>query len=189
MLPPEIIDKLQAKFGKQIRYSSDADELSHKISVATGKNISVNTIKRMLGMIGGEFTPRLFTLDIISVYLGFDNWESLAASTGRIESSLFNPKDEVIGSTLEEGDMIVFEYAPNRKVTLSCLGCSKFRVIGSENSKLQVGDAIRANFFVVNYPLIVSEVFRDGTCLGNFVAGKAGGLTSIRVKHAASDGK
>ena len=44
------------------------------------------------------------------------------------------------------------------------------------NSKLKEGDEIVLTHFVKGYPLLVSEVIRNGKSLGRFVAGKERGI-------------
>jgi hypothetical protein len=57
------------------------------------------------------------------------------------------------------------------------LGNNCFRITHSENSKLFAGDEIRLTHIVQGYPLLVSEVVREGRSLGSFTAGKAQGIS------------
>jgi hypothetical protein len=56
------------------------------------------------------------------------------------------------------------------------IGENRFRILKSMNSKLKANDEITITHIVQNYPLLVSEVVRDGKSLGSFTAGKAQGI-------------
>ena len=56
------------------------------------------------------------------------------------------------------------------------LGANRFRVQESINSKLRAGDELTATHIVQGYPLLVSDVLREGQSLGSFTAGKAQGI-------------
>jgi hypothetical protein len=74
------------------------------------------------------------------------------------------------------GQRLVITYAPNRILTIEHLDGNHFQVIASENSKLREGDLLTLSHIVRYYPLLVSEVIRDGKSLGAFTAGKAQGI-------------
>lgn len=80
MLPPEIVRKINEKFGREIRYSSDVDELVDDIKRTTHESIGLNTVKRLLGMISGKCVPRCYTKYIIARYVGYGSWDELIAS-------------------------------------------------------------------------------------------------------------
>lgn len=75
MLHPIVKGLIEEKIGKKIRYPADCEFIVVEIEKITKQRISTNTIKRLLGFIQGVRTPRLYTLDIIAKYLGFNHWE------------------------------------------------------------------------------------------------------------------
>ena len=70
----------------------------------------------------------------------------------------------------------MISYPPNRRLAIEHLDSNRFRVLESENSKLLAGDLLTLTHIVRHYPLLVSEVTRDGQNLGAFTAGKAQGI-------------
>ena len=42
---------IEQRFGREIRYPADVEALHYDVLEATGMNISVNTLKRLLGMV------------------------------------------------------------------------------------------------------------------------------------------
>ena len=65
---------------------------------------------------------------------------------------------------------------PDRKIKMKYLGNNCFHILDSKNSKISVDDKIKLTHIVQGYPLLVSEVVREGKSLGSFTAGKAQGI-------------
>jgi len=180
-LPFNIIELLKRKSGSGLRLPSDCELLSLDILGQTGVRIGATTLKRLLGFASDERTPHATTLDAIARYLGYAHWDELAAVENKSNSD-FNAADgEVRSADLEPGMMIELTYLPDRRVVLSYLGDCRYRVVESENSKLQTADEVEILNFVPNHPLLVLQVWRNGQSLGQFTAGRVSGLSSIRV--------
>lgn len=189
MLLSDITKKqIEAKLGKEIRYPSDYEVLSLDIQKNTGERVSCNTLKRLFGAIGSVAEPRLYTLDVIARYLGYENWDVYLVSLAKDGNSEFGqgPIDpesckEIVAGDLAKGARLEFQYFPDRRVVVEKTEGNAFKVVESENSKLALGDAFIADGFYLNYPLIVMHVFRDGTDLGRFTAGKISGITYLKI--------
>jgi len=173
---PFIIDLLREKSGYEIRLSHDCDLLTLDIESMTGEHIGVNTMKRLLGFIADERTPRTSTLNIIARYLGYADWESLRLEDVAHSNSVFDNRDELLACSMARGQKLLITYSPNRKLVIEYEGDNHFRVIGSENSKLCQDDLLTLTHIVRHYPLLVSDVIREGKSLGAFTAGKAQGI-------------
>lgn len=78
-----IRSKIEARFGKPIRYSKDCEALARSIEKNGHGRISVTTLKRMLGFAKDIEKPRLYTLDVLAAYIGYTDWSSLIAETGK----------------------------------------------------------------------------------------------------------
>ena len=180
MLSPVTVQQIVEKFGKPIRYPLDCVALSVMIENETGERISTNTLKRLLGFIDETREPRLYTLDTIAKYLGFDNWDVYLMSINKSGNSEFGKIEEINVADLQVNDKIEFHYSPDRMVTVQYLGTTLFEVIKAINSKLIVGDQFEAKQFFINYPLYINDVIRDGNHLGSFTAGKVSGLTMLK---------
>ena len=171
-----VTDLLKQKSGRDFRLSGDCEYLALDIESVTGEHIGVNTLKRLLGFIDDEREPRPSTLDIIARYLDFENWEVLSIYDDRSNSSFESSNEEIRVTDLSVGQDILISYLPDRQVEIQYLGLNRFRVLNSINSKLRAGDEITLTHIVQGYPLLVSEVIRDGESLGSFTAGKAQGI-------------
>lgn len=173
---PYITELLRKKYGNEIRLSRDCELLALDIESVTGEHIGVNTMKRLLGFIADERSPRISTLDVIARYLGYTNWDDLRLVDENSSNSAFDDRDEYLACYLEMGQKVVITYPPNRRLTIEKMGDNHFCVIESENSKLQKGDLLTLTHLARHYPLLVAEVIRDGKNLGAFTAGKSQGI-------------
>lgn len=173
---PFIRKLLSDRCGRELRHSSDCEQLVCDIESASGEHIGVNTMKRLLGFIDDERSPRISTLEIIAQYLGYDSWEALQLADAGMSNSAFNPGDELVARHLDKGQQVMVTYLPDRELTLEYIEDNMFRVIASKNGKLMEGDMISLSHLVRHYPLIVSDVVRKGKCLGSFTAGKQQGI-------------
>lgn len=176
-LSPLIKAMLAERCGHNIDTPAECMALSLDIETITGEHLGVNTLKRLLGFIDDEREPRISTLNIIAHYLGHDTWHTLKLLDDDKGNSTFNEKnDELHIAKLTLGATIEITYKPNRRLVIKALGGNAFVVEKSEHSKLRVGDTLRLDHLVKGYPLLVSEVQREGISLGTFTAGKAQGI-------------
>ena len=176
LFSPFVIELLRERSGCPLRVSADCEQLALDIASATNEHIGVNTLKRLLGFIADERSPRTSTLDVIARYLGYEHWDALRIYDEQTENSAFDDRDEYLACYLEPGQQLVISYPPNRSLTIEYLDGNRFRVLESENSKLIAGDLLTLTHIVRGYPLLVAEVIRDGQNLGAFTAGKAQGI-------------
>lgn len=69
MISEQLRKKLEARFGKAIRYSQECEALSESIYEETGERLSTTTLKRLLGFTTMRVAPRASTLDILAEYI------------------------------------------------------------------------------------------------------------------------
>lgn len=176
----EIRELIKLKTGKELISPSDCEYIALDIFSKTNEHIGVNTIKRLLGFIDDDRNPRISTLNIIAKYLGYFDWEML--SKANVFNSTF---DEIEGeldiTNLRIGQRLELSYLPNRIVKIEYKGNYIFEVVNSINSKLQIGDTFDMRYLILNYPLVASNVTRNGKILGQLKAGQISGITSIKI--------
>lgn len=176
-LSPAIIELLGKQCGREIATPADCSVLALDIETKIGEHVGINTIKRLLGFINDEREPRITTLNIIARYLGYDKWDALKLIDNEKGNSVFDKTlDELQSTQLMIGTMIEITYRPDRRLVIKHICDNSFVVVESENSKLQEGDTLQIDHIVRGYPLLVSEVERQGTSLGTFTAGKLQGI-------------
>ena len=181
LLPPSVIQLLQSKSGLKLNDTSHCTQLVRVIEESTHEHLGVNTIKRLLGFISDERSPRLSTLNVLAHYLGFESWQQLMETADDGNSEFDVQVNELRSCDLHENQRVSVSYLPDRELTLVYLVDEKYKVKTSLNSKLHVGDVVTISHFILHYPLLVSDVIRDNHNLGNFTAGKLSGLTEIKL--------
>ena len=116
-------------FGQALRYPGDFDALSEDVFDKTRERVSVNTLKRLFGIIGPEVEPRQSTLDILARYLGEADWAAFPAQlSGKGNSDFAQDPRNVDAAALAAGARVFFRYHPDRKVEMEHLGAGQFRV-------------------------------------------------------------
>lgn len=66
-----ILEKLSEKIGQDVTTPAGASVLQLDIESVTGESLSLNTVRRLVGVIQSEkLTPRRTTLNIIANYIG-----------------------------------------------------------------------------------------------------------------------
>ena len=180
-LPFHIIEMLKRKSNCDLRLPSDCELLSLDIASKTGVRIGATTLKRLVGFAMDERTPHTSTLDTIARYLGYAHWDELSKIEDEGNSDFETTGEEIRSADLPTGACIEFTYLPDRLVRMIYLGDCHYRVVESQNSKLQVDDEVEILNFVLHHPLLVINVWRSGTSLGQFTAGRISGLSSVVV--------
>jgi hypothetical protein len=181
MLSKIIRERIQQKFGQEIRYSKDCEVLAVDICNNTSRKISVSTIKRLFGLAKGIEEPRLYTLDVLAIYIGYKNYDDLLIEFKTANSSELEILEEVRAESLNMNDELDLQYEPNRNLKLRYLGDSKFELIEVLNSKLKEKDIVVLSHIIRDYPLFLRNVIRKEKNLGSFTAAKISGITSIRI--------
>lgn len=186
MNSPEIEElklAVERKYGKVLGTTTDFDEFSFYLKKEIGKTISSSTLKRLYGYVSDDHKPRAVTLDILSQFAGYKNYQEFIhwlKTTSKFNSSFFL-STQLISNDLEIGTEVAIGWRPNRLLTLRYLGESAYQVISSENSKLQPADKFVTGCFIKGQPLFLPYIEREGERTSSFVAGRNGGLTIINI--------
>ncbi|MBI9063016.1 MAG: hypothetical protein JEZ14_13630 [Marinilabiliaceae bacterium] len=75
-----IKEEVEKKYGKKIAYAKDCMILSEEIITTTNRQISITTLKRFFGIINSPFNPSKYTLDTLSLFVGFKSWREFINS-------------------------------------------------------------------------------------------------------------
>lgn len=182
---PEIEElKLQVeqKYGRTLSTTTDFEEFSLVLENTLSQSISASTLKRIWGYVNDRHKARKYTLDILAQYVGFSNFDKFVSwlkTSSKYNSSFFNAC-QMTSSELLPGEFVEIGWTPNRLVALEYLGDSTFEVKASRNSKLASGDRFVTGSFIMQQPLYLPYIIRNGENTMPFVAGRNGGLTIIR---------
>ena len=162
---------------------SDFNQLQQDIKAKLPQlAINTKTLKRLFGYdkTNEKSFIRLYTLDVLSRFLGYENWNAYLEHLHLLERSGSGDfkGDEINADDLRIGDTLRIAWQPNRKSTLKYLGNQKFEVAETENSKWQVGDTFLCKHFIMGKPLYVDNLIgKDGVLKSAmYVVGEKGGI-------------
>ena len=145
--------------------------------------INAKTLKRFFGY---DKTPessfvRLYTLDVLSQYVGYESWNAYLEHLQLLEGSGSGDfkGEEINVDDLSFGETLQIAWQPNRKSTLKYLGNQQFEIIETENSKWQVGDTFFCKHFISGKPLYVDNLTDKNCVLKSlmYVVGEKNGIS------------
>ena len=176
--------KKLAGFQDKTLSPSDFDMLERHIKAKFPQSaINAKTLKRFFGYdkTEGSSFVRLYTLDVLSQYVGYDSWDAYLEHLRLLEGSGsgdFNGS-QVNADDLQVGDTLQISWQPNRRSTLKYLGNQQFEITATENSKWQVGDTFLCKHFFSGKPLYVDNLTDKNGILKSamYVVGEKGGIT------------
>ena len=179
---PEIqylLDEVARIFGGRLETSTDFNLLESAIAEQLSETISAATLKRLWGYVSMQPRYRRSTLDLLARYTGRRDYRALCLELQ--ETSGFLSVEQVLRSDgIEAGKHLEISWMPDRTIRLLALGGSRFSVEDGGRSKLRTGDIVRALEFLQGQPLYL-EIEREGRSLPPYVAGRARGITGIRI--------
>ena len=161
----------------------DFEWLQNDIEETVPKStINAKTLKRFFGYDQTDTASliRLYTLDLLSQYVGYANWDGYVEHLRLMEGAGSGDfkGDEINADNLQLGDVIRITWQPDRKSTLKYLGNQRFEIIETENSKWQVGDTFLCRRIIIGKPLYVDDLTdKDGNLKSAlYVVGENGGV-------------
>ena len=86
---------VETRYGKNIAFSNECEELSLHIKKSIQAIISPQTLRRLLGFIDDGVLPSKKTQHYISVYCGFQNYQELAKKLSNKTEETESGKDEI----------------------------------------------------------------------------------------------
>lgn len=174
-----LLELVEKRYGRPIKTSSDFEALSVVMEREINELLSASTLKRLWGYVTLNPSPRSTTLDILSRYIGYKNFEEFRRwlrTTPDFESAFFSART-LNSRDLTPGSIVAIGWNPDRVVEMKYLGDHQFEVTKNQNSQLREGDRFEVGCFMVGYPLYIPSVLRDGGYTASYVAGKNEGLS------------
>lgn len=173
---------LSEKANVDVTTKAGAEYLRHDIEARTGESLSLNTVKRLLGILSYDSRPREITLYIIARYLGYNDWEQLQNSIQDKISDFNSPVEFIDLKELPADTVVIIKWNPEREIKLRHIKEEKYIILEAVNSKLQKGDVLSLSQIAVGFPFMAREVVREGKSLGNYTSARLEGVSSIEIK-------
>ena len=179
--------RIETKLGESLRRTV-YKRLSIAIYDSTKINISESTLQRVWGYVSSSEKVNEETLDILSKYVGYDNWQSFkkeVMDSDENDSNILNQDHSISTSELQIGDILQLGWQPNRYCEIRYCGENKFEVTHSENAKLQVGDTFKCGLFIKDELLSLDEVrqYTNPHTPRIMIIAKKSGLTMLNKKE------
>lgn len=178
-----LVKMLSRRAGYDVATPHGAEQLQKEIEALTGERLSVNTLKRLVGILPYKGEQRASTLDIIARYLGFRDSKELQAFMEGNGSDFSLPPNYTDLPTLKAGDTVIMEWSPGRRITMRRLADGRYSLTEAINSKLKEGDILDIGVVAEGLPLMARDVIREGSSLGPYIAAPEGGVTKVEIKH------
>lgn len=83
-------EAVEQKFGAKILYAKDCSALSDVVFDATGNKISETTIKRLWNLVASVFNPSKYTLNSLSKYIGYEDWDDFVSNRHSVTKNAEN---------------------------------------------------------------------------------------------------
>ena len=163
---------------------TEFNALSQKIQKKTGNSISQSSIKRLWGYVEYSSFPSLTTLNILSQFNGFADWNAFINSlypnestddSGFLADSLANT------GRLQTGERLALSWDNDKSCEMECISDMRFRVNKSHNIKLQEGDILTLHILSIGHPIYVSDIVRGDQHIPAYIGAKKGGLRSFKI--------
>ena len=171
----ELCREVENVAGWRMCTTGDFDRLSALIMSRIHERISPSTLKRIWGYLDENVQPRKFTLDLLCRFLGYASFEQFCQQKGMPQSD-FLFSEQLAASSMDVGERIQLDWAPDRQGIIKYLGDGHFVVEEAKNTKLHVGDTFVCHMFLQHEPLYLSMVVHDGGKPVSYVAGKKSGI-------------
>ena len=178
----ELKQQIEECVGRKMRTSNDFTFLSGAIWERTHENLSTSTLKRLWGYVDGPDTARNSTLEILSRFLGFNDWDGFINHISQTSGSDQVQSEHIRTEDLSVGDLVSVSWKPNRRCTFRYLGDYRFIVESAENSKLKVGNTFRCGLFILGEPLYLNDLVQGNNPPVAFVVGNKDGLCELKKK-------
>lgn len=176
-------ENIERAFGHRIKSPREFDALRQSIFKRTGVLLSATTLKRFWGYIIDQKSLRRSTLDVLSRYAGWSDWESLKAGmpNSEIESGPIHKRHINVAEGMTSGEALEISWLPDRTIRIEYHDNGFFEIIDAENTRLKAGDLFRCSLICEGEPLYAEHLIRDGKDLGVYLCGRKNGITVIKL--------
>ena len=179
--------EVEAALKKKLCTPKDFEYLRERIYARLHTLVSRTTLMRLWGYIEKDVTPRKGTLDILSKFLGYKDWESFQENTmlpKEQQSSPVMSRNLSVNTDLCIGEKLRLTWQPGRVCDVEYLGNLSFRVIASENTRIQPGDTFQCSLIIEGEPLYLDNLRKgDGSSSAETIAYVCGKKTGVNFEH------
>ncbi len=181
---------IETALNKKLCTPKDFEYLRERIYARLHTLVSRTTLMRLWGYVDEEVTPRKGTLDILSRFLGYRDWlqyQENACMPKEQQSSPVMSRKLSVSSDLSIGEKLRLTWQPGRVCDVEYLGNLSFRVIASENTRIQPGDTFQCSLIVEGEPLYLDNLQKgDSSSPAEPIAYVCGKKTGVNFEFCVS---
>ena len=165
---------------RKMRTPRDFVYLSESISGRTHQYVSPTTLKRIWGYLKESTNTRKSTLNILSEFAGYDDWEDFSANyreviTGTKEGLVSGAKLDY--KDIKPGSSIEISWMPDSYCRMLCTGEHQFEITDSKKCGLKKGDTLNCYLFLEGEALYFTDLVIKGAKYDVYKVGKIGGVS------------
>jgi hypothetical protein len=175
----KLTEAVENSFGKKVSAGSDFEKLAVAVWNKCEEHLSPSAISRLWNLITID-KPKRETLDKLSLFVGFQNWEAFRSalygeSDGEVNYSSGSLKCD---EDIDVNDKVTIVWQPMNRCVARYLGHEKFVVVSSDSPMLNVGDTFECSVFVTGKPLHLKNFVHDNSCPTELVVGGKNGISA-----------
>lgn len=180
----KLIEAVEFKFGKKIKVTDDFENLATDIKTKCEEYLSPLTLKKLWGFLTNMEKPKPHTLDTLSLFLGFQDWDGFKlALHGESDGETNYESGKLVAkSDLEKGNKLQFRWKPDHVCVVRYEGDNRFTVMSSSNNEiLNVADTFQCVGCENGKPIMMTNVLHNEQLLGSLAIGDADGIRFMLV--------
>jgi hypothetical protein len=179
MTTEQLRTDIETALNRKLVTPKDFDFLRERIFARLHVLVSRTTLMRIWGYVNEGVEPSNSTLRILSQFLGYRDWEAYCQNAllpKEQQSSPVMSRRLSVANELSRGERLRLTWQPQRVCDVEYLGELTFRVIASENTRLQVGDTFQCSLIVEGEPLYLDNLRQGNLPPIAYVCGKKTGV-------------
>lgn len=170
---------IEQAVGRPLKTPKDFEMLRERIYGRLGILVSPTTLKRLWGYLRENVTARTGTLDILSRFLGYTDWNHYQTSSRQTKYKESDPvlsRRVSVEDDLKPGDRLLLTWFPDRECEIELIEASTFRVKRSVNTRIKEGDTFKCSLIIEGEPLYIGNLIHNGSEPIAYVCGKKEGI-------------
>ena len=162
MTPSEQLrSEIETALRRKLCTPKDFEFLRERIYARLHILVSRTTLMRLWGYVEEDVTPRKGTLDILAQFLGYQDWDVYCQNSllpKEQQSSPVMSRRLSVKNALKYGDKLRLTWQPKRMCDVEYIDDLTFRVVASENTRLQIGDTFQCSLIIEGEPLFLDNL-------------------------------
>lgn len=182
-----LLEAVGQKYGCKPSCPTEFDGLSLSIFRSVRRTISQSTLKRLWGYITDQSGTSVSTLNTLSKYVGYRDWEDFCLhaepfGSGGREKSGFSMGQILACDNLSIGAVVRADWSDGKSCSVRKVSNPRrFVVIDSKNIKLKVNDLVTIDSIAISRPFVALECIRGDQSIGNYIGAKQSGIKAFSI--------